>query len=236
MRSLNAALPDLHGVIAATTPDVRHHAMWRSMKAALFDLDGVIVDTAKHHYVAWREMANSLGFDLTLEQNERLKGVSRMESLDIILGIGGVAVSEEERARLGASKNARYVELISRMDASEILRGAKEYIESLRRQGVKVALGSASKNAGLILNNLGIRSLFDAVIDGTRVSKSKPDPEVFLLGAEAVGVDPAACVVYEDAAAGVEAAKAGGMSAVGIGHPENLPKADLVVPGLYALL
>lgn len=216
--------------------DERHLAMWGSMKAALFDLDGVIVDTAKYHYVAWREMANGLGFDITPEQNELLKGVSRMESLEIILGIGGVKVSEAEKASLGASKNQRYVELISRMDSFEILRGAREYLELLQRRGVKIALGSASKNAGMILDNLGIRSLFDAVIDGTKVSKSKPDPEVFLLGAEAVAVAPAACVVYEDAAAGVEAAKAAGMAAVGIGLPENLPKADLVVPGLYALL
>jgi beta-phosphoglucomutase len=217
-------------------PIDRHHAMWESMKAALFDLDGVIVDTAKYHYIAWKEMANGLGFDISPEQNERLKGVSRMESLDIILGIGGVTVSEEERARLGASKNARYVELIRRMDSSEILRGAREYLELLRGRGIKIALGSASKNAGMILDNLGIGSLFDAVIDGTKVSKSKPDPEVFLLGAEAVGEKPAACVVYEDAVAGVEAAKAGGMWSVGIGLVENLPMADLVVPGLYALL
>jgi beta-phosphoglucomutase len=210
--------------------------MLRPMKAALFDLDGVIVDTAKYHFAAWKEMANGLGFDLTPEQNERLKGVSRMESLDIILGIGGVVVSGEERARLGASKNQRYVELVSQMDSSEILRGAREYLELLRRRGVKIALGSASKNAGMILDNLGIWSLFDAVIDGTMVSRSKPDPEVFLLGAEAVAVEPAACVVYEDAAAGVEAAKAAGMVAVGIGLAESLPRADLVVPGLYALL
>jgi beta-phosphoglucomutase len=181
-------------------------------------------------------MANGLGFDISPEQNERLKGVSRMESLDIILDIGRVAVSEEERTRLGAAKKQRYVELISRMDSSEILPGAREYLELLRRRGIKIALGSASKNAGMILDSLGIRSLFDAVIDGTKVSKSKPDPEVFLRGAEAVAVEPAACVVYEDAAAGVEAAKAAGMSAVGIGLAENLPKADLVVPGLYALL
>jgi beta-phosphoglucomutase len=235
MRSLNAGLFDL-AAPANTTGGAGHHAMWTSMKAALFDLDGVIVDTAKYHYIAWREMANGLGFDLTPEQNERLKGVSRVESLNIILDIGGVTKSAEERERLGASKNARYVELISRMDASEILKGAKEYLEALRAQGIKVALGSASKNAGLILDNLGIQPLFDAIIDGTKVTKSKPDPEVFLLGAKAVGVEPAACVVFEDAAAGIEAAKAAGMSAVGIGHAENLPKADLVVPGLYALL
>jgi beta-phosphoglucomutase len=210
--------------------------MWRAMQAALFDLDGVIVDTAKYHYVAWREMANGLGFDLTEQQNERLKGVSRMESLDIVLSIGGVEVSPEEKERLGASKNRRYVELVGRMDSSEILRGAREYLSLLRERRIKIGLGSASKNADLILNNLGIRSLFDVVVDGTKVTKSKPDPEVFLLGAGGLGVPPASCVVYEDAAAGIEAAKAAGMSAVGIGLAENLPEADLVVPGLYALL
>ncbi len=159
-----------------------------------------------------------------------------MESLDIILGIGGVTVSEEERARLGASKNKRYVELIKPDGFVRDPPRLEEYLESLRGRGVKIALGSASKNAGMILDNLGIGSLFDAVIDGTKVSKSKPDPEVFLLGAAALAVRPADCVVYEDAAAGVEAAKAAGMQAVGIGLAENLPKADLVVPGLYALL
>jgi beta-phosphoglucomutase len=210
--------------------------VWRAMKAALFDLDGVIVDTAKYHYVAWREMAKGLGFDLTEEQNERLKGVSRMESLDIVLRIGGIDASPDQKERLGASKNRRYVELIGRMDASEILRGAREYLSLLRANGVKIGLGSASKNADLILSNLGIRSLFDVVVDGTKVSKSKPDPEVFLLGADGLGVSPAECVVYEDAAAGIEAAKAAGMGAVGIGVAENLPRADVVVPGLYALL
>jgi beta-phosphoglucomutase len=210
--------------------------MWQAMQAALFDLDGVIVDTAKYHYVAWREMANGLGFDLTEQQNERLKGVSRMESLDIVLSIGGVEVSPEEKERLGASKNRRYVELIGRMDSSEILRGAREYLWLLRERRIKIGLGSASKNADLILNNLGIRPLFDVVVDGTKVTKSKPDPEVFLLGADGLGVRPAACVVYEDAAAGIEAAKAAGMSVVGIGLAANLPRADLVVPGLYALL
>jgi beta-phosphoglucomutase len=210
--------------------------MLGAMKAALFDLDGVIVDTAKYHYVAWREMANGLGFDISEEQNERLKGVSRMESLEIVLGIGGVELDDETKARLGTAKNQRYVEMIGRMDSSEILRGAEEYLTLLRLRGVKIALGSASKNADMILNNLGIRPLFDVVIDGTKVSKSKPDPEVFLLGAQGLSADPATCVVYEDAAAGIEAAKAAGMSAVGIGRAENLPKADLVVPGLYALL
>ena len=210
--------------------------MLDSMQAALFDLDGVIVDTAKFHYLAWRELANGLGFDLTEAQNERLKGISRMESLDVILSMGGVTLSAEEKVRLATIKNARYVEMIKTIDASEILRGAKEYLLELRARGVRIALGSASKNAEIILRNLGIFELFDAVIDGNKVSKSKPDPEVFLLGAQALGVAPSACVVYEDAAAGVEAAKAAGMYAVGIGLAENLPLADIVVPGLYALL
>ncbi len=206
------------------------------MQAGLFDLDGVIVDTAKYHYRAWRELANGLGFDVTEAQNERLKGISRMESLEVILGIGGVAIGAAEKDRLATVKNARYVEMVQQIDPSEILPGAKEYLLALRARGVKVGLGSASKNADIILRNLGIRPLFDAVIDGNQVSRSKPDPEVFLLGARALGVAPAACVVYEDAAAGVEAAKAGGMRAVGIGRAENLPNADIVVPGLYALL
>jgi beta-phosphoglucomutase len=210
--------------------------MLDSMQAALFDLDGVIVDTAKFHYLAWRELANGLGFDLSEAQNEQLKGISRMESLDIILRIGNVELSADEKLRLATIKNGRYVEMVKEIDSSEILRGAKEYLLALRARGVKIALGSASKNAEIILQNLGVRDLFDVVIDGTKISKSKPDPEVFLLGAKGVGVAPQACVVYEDAAAGVEAAKAGGMYAVGIGLAENLPGADLVVPGLYALL
>jgi beta-phosphoglucomutase len=210
--------------------------MLDSMQAALFDLDGVIVDTAKFHYLAWRELANGLGFDLSEAQNEQLKGISRMESLDIILGFGAVTLEADEKLRLATIKNARYVEMIKEIDSSEILRGAKEYLLALRARGVKIALGSASKNAEIILQNLGVRDLFDVVIDGNKISKSKPDPEVFLLGAQGVGVAPAACVVYEDAAAGVQAAKAGGMYAVGIGEAANLPGADIVVPGLYALL
>jgi beta-phosphoglucomutase len=207
-----------------------------TMQAGLFDLDGVIVDTAKFHYLAWRELANGLGFDITEEQNEHLKGISRMESLERILAMGGATLPDDEKLRLATIKNARYVEMVKQMPASEILPGAKDYLLQLRERGVKIALGSASKNAELILENLGIRALFDAVIDGNKAMKSKPDPQVFLLGAQAVGIAPSDCVVYEDAAAGIEAANAGGMYAVGIGRAENLPRADLVVPGLYALL
>jgi beta-phosphoglucomutase len=159
-----------------------------------------------------------------------------MQSLDRILAMGGATLPDDEKLRLATIKNARYVEMIKQMPASEILPGAKDYLLQLRERGVKIALGSASKNAELILENLGIRALFDAVIDGNKAMKSKPDPQVFLLGAQAVGIAPSDCVVYEDAAAGIEAANAGGMYAVGIGRAENLPRADLVVPGLYALL
>jgi len=207
-----------------------------TMRAGLFDLDGVIVDTAKFHYLAWRELANGLGFDITEEQNEHLKGISRMESLERILTMGGVTLPDDEKLRLATIKNGRYVEMVKQMPASEILPGARDYLLQLRGRGVKIALGSASKNAELILENLGIRELFDAVIDGNKATQSKPDPQVFLLGAGALGIAPNDCVVYEDAAAGIEAAKAAGMHAVGIGRPENLPRADLVVPGLYALL
>jgi len=207
-----------------------------TMRAGLFDLDGVIVDTAKFHYLAWRELANGLGFDITEEQNEHLKGISRMESLERILTMGGVTLPDDEKLRLATIKNGRYVEMVKQMPASEILPGARDYLLQLRGRGVKIALGSASKNAELILENLGIRELFDAVIDGNKAIQSKPDPQVFLLGAGALGIAPNDCVVYEDAAAGIEAAKAAGMHAVGIGRPENLPRADLVVPGLYALL
>jgi len=217
-------------------PKEKNIPVLSTMKAALFDLDGVIVDTAKFHYLAWRELANGLGFDISEAQNEHLKGISRMESLDVILGWGKVTLEPAEKERLATVKNGRYVEMIKTIDASEILPGARDYLLALRTRGVKIALGSASKNAEMILKSLGILDLFDAIVDGNQVTKSKPDPQVFALGAQALGVAPKDCIVYEDAVAGVDAAKAAGMHAVGIGKPENLPRADLVVPGLFALL
>jgi beta-phosphoglucomutase len=206
------------------------------MKAALFDLDGVIVDTAKYHYLAWKRLADELGVPFGSADNERLKGVGRMACLDIILGLGGLSMPEAEKEARASMKNAWYVEYISAMGRDEILPGAEAYIELLRAKGVGIALGSASRNAPLILGRLGIAGLFDAVIDGTGISRSKPDPEVFLAGAAALGVPPSDCAVFEDAAAGIEAAKRAGMYAVGIGRREDLPGADLVVRGLYELL
>jgi beta-phosphoglucomutase len=202
-----------------------------NIKACIFDLDGVIVDTAVYHYKAWKRLANSLGFDFTEHQNEQLKGVSRVRSLELILGWGGVTKTATEQEVLATQKNTWYMEMVNQMKPDEILPGAKEFVEVCRKAGIKIALGSASKNSMTILNKIGITNLFDAVIDGNKVSKAKPDPEVFLEGAKALSVEPEDCVVFEDAIAGVEAAKAGSMKVVGIGQPGVLD-ADLVISGL----
>lgn len=203
-----------------------------TIKACIFDLDGVIVDTAVYHFKAWKRLADELGINFTEHDNERLKGVSRVRSLEIILELGGVTKTEAEQHELATRKNTWYVEMINRMTPAEILPGAKEFLEACRAAGIKTALGSASKNSGTILNKINMAHLFDAIVDGNHVSKAKPDPEVFLKGAEALGVTPAECVVFEDAIAGVEAAINGGMKVVGIGSPDVLNKADLVVSGL----
>lgn len=206
-----------------------------TIQACIFDLDGVIVDTAVYHYKAWKRLANELGFDFTEHDNEKLKGVSRMASLNLILQWGGLIKTDAEKEELAARKNAWYVDMINRMTPAELLPGAKEFVESCRAAGIKTALGSASKNSGTILGKVGIDHLFDVVIDGNKVSKPKPDPEVFLKGAEELHIRPANCVVFEDAIAGIEAAINGGMRSVGIGSPEILRKANLVVSGLDKL-
>ncbi|MCT1399733.1 beta-phosphoglucomutase [Paenibacillus sp. p3-SID867] len=203
-----------------------------NLTACLFDLDGVLVDTAKYHYIAWKRLAGELGFEFTEQDNERLKGVSRMASLDILLEVGGITLDEDAKLALAEKKNAWYVEYISNMDESEILPGAREFIQALKDRGIKVALGSASKNAMLILNNTGLTPYFDAIIDGTKTAQAKPDPEVFTLGARELGARPDDCVVFEDAEAGIEAAIRAGMRSVGIGSPETLGRANIVLPSL----
>lgn len=205
-------------------------------KGALFDLDGVIVDTAKYHYLAWRRLADSLGFEFTEGHNERLKGVSRMRSLEILLEVGGLSLPEGEKASLAERKNGWYVEFLSALDEKALLPGSREYLEYLRENGSRVALGSASKNARLILERSGILGLFDAIVDGNSVKAAKPDPEVFLKGAEALGLEPGDCFVFEDSLAGIEAARAGGMRAVAVGSPGSLPGAELYVANLGELL
>lgn len=202
------------------------------IKACLFDLDGVLVDTATYHYQAWKRLANQLGFDFTEEQNEKLKGISRMESLDIVLGWGKLVKTEQEKLALATLKNTWYVEMINKMEASEILPGVLQFLKSAKEDGLKLALGSASKNSSIILNRTGLLSYFDEIVDGNLVSKSKPDPEVFLKGAKLLGLNPEECVVFEDADAGVEAALAGNMKVVGIGNEGALKKANMVVANL----
>lgn len=202
------------------------------VKACIFDLDGVIVDTAVYHFKSWKRLADELGINFTLHDNERLKGVSRVRSLEIVLEIGNVTKTPAEQLELASRKNKWYTEMISKMKPEEVLPGAREFLQMVRKAGIKTALGSASKNSGIILEKTGLTQYFDAIIDGNHVSKAKPDPEVFLKGAEALNVQPVDCVVFEDAIAGVEAALAGGMKVVGIGSPEILTKANLVVSGL----
>ena len=196
------------------------------IKGFLFDLDGVIVDTAVFHFQAWRRLAQKLGGDFTEEQNEQLKGVSRVDSLKKIIEWTGATVSDEEFQRLMVEKNEWYLELVQGLGPQDALPGALNFLQTAYDQGVKIALGSASKNALMILEKLGITPLFTAIIDGNNVVNGKPHPEVFLKGAEALGLEPSECVVFEDSIAGVQAAKTGGMSSVGIGDTETL-QADI---------
>ncbi|WP_243392548.1 beta-phosphoglucomutase [Solitalea longa] len=207
----------------------------KELKACIFDLDGVIVDTAVHHYKAWKRLANSLGFDFTEEQNEQLKGVSRVRSLEIILAIGNHAATAGEQEKMAAQKNDWYLELIGQMTPEDILPGAKEFVEACKVEGIKTAIGSASKNTLTILSKIGLDKHFDAIVDGNKVTKAKPDPEVFLNAAKELNVEASACVVFEDAIAGVEAANNAGMRCVGIGQPAVLTQANAVVPSLASI-
>ncbi len=202
------------------------------IKACIFDLDGVIVDTAKYHFVAWRRLANELGFDFSHEDNEKLKGVSRVESLRLILEWGKVEKTEAEQKVLAARKNEWYTESIQSMPKEEILDGVIPFLKSVQAAGMKIALGSASKNARAILQQVDLMDYFDAIVDGNNVAHSKPHPEVFLNGAEALGVKPEECVVFEDAEKGVAAALRGHFFAVGLGEEEVLGEAHLVLPSL----
>jgi len=192
----------------------------------IFDLDGVIVDTAKYHYLAWRNLANSLGFDFSEEQNEQLKGVSRVKSLEILLELGKVKLSKEKKEALLIEKNKEYLEYVYKMTSSEILPGVNQLLTFLETNNIKFVLGSASKNAQLILEKVGLLERFTAIVDGNDVSKAKPNPEVFLIGAEKLNMSPENCVVFEDAIAGVQAANTAKMVSIGIGDANVLSEAD----------
>lgn len=197
-----------------------------NQKAFIFDLDGVIVDTAKYHYLAWQKIANRLGIDFTHEHNEQLKGVSRVRSLDIILGLGNVQASQEDKDKWLTEKNEDYLQYIHHMQADEILDGVVPVLQYLKNNNQKVALGSASKNARPILEKVDILPYFDAIVDGNDVTNAKPDPEVFVRAAQLLGMPSEGAIVFEDSVAGVQAANIARMVSVGIGEKAVLHEAQ----------
>jgi beta-phosphoglucomutase len=197
-------------------------------KAFIFDLDGVIVDTARYHFLAWKKIANELHIDFTLEHNELLKGVSRVRSLDIILQIGKVEASQEDKNKWLIQKNEEYLTYLVDMDQSELLPGVLSMLQYLKEKNQPIALGSASKNARPILEKTGIRHYFDAIVDGNDVSNAKPDPEVFLIAAKLLDVNPENAIVFEDSVAGVQAANIGKMTSIGIGEESILYEAKYI--------
>ena len=206
------------------------------MKGAIFDLDGVLVDTAVYHYAAWKELANELGFEFTEKDNERLKGVSRMKSLEILLSIGNISASKEQKEKWATEKNERYVKLLENLNEKSLLNGAYDYLKLLKSKGVLTALGSASKNAPYILEKTGISDMFDAVVDGNSVAKAKPDPEVFLKAAQMLELKPEECIVFEDSQAGIEAARKGGFHIVAVDKNRVLKDAEKYVYDLADML
>lgn len=197
-------------------------------KGLIFDLDGVIVDTAHFHFLAWRKAAEKVGFALTPELNEKLKGVSRVDSLKKILEWANTEVSDAEFDRLAADKNVDFLGYVQGMTPEDILPGVLQFLKQVREWGHPIALGSASKNAPLILEKTGITHFFDAIVDGNSVSNAKPDPEVFLVAARHMKMKPEHCIVFEDSEAGVTAANVAGMTSVALGSPENLGHAHHV--------
>ena len=191
----------------------------------IFDLDGVIVDTAKYHYLAWRKLANELGFEFSEEQNELFKGVSRKRCLEILLDIGKIKATQEQFDKWMINKNVDYLAYIEKMDAKEILPDVPRILEYLKNQNIPIALGSASKNARPILEKVNLLSYFDSIVDGNSVTKAKPDPEVFLIAANKLGVNASSCVVFEDAVAGIQAANSAKMISIGIGDSNILDEA-----------
>lgn len=203
-----------------------------SVKAVVFDLDGVITDTAEHHYLAWKTIGDELGLPFTRTFNENLKGVSRMESLRLLLGLSPepLRLTPKELEALADRKNELYKQLIMGIRPEDALPGIPELLDELKRRGVRTAIASASKNAFAVINNLRMNDAFDAIVDAATIRHSKPDPEVFSRAAEMLGMAPEACVGVEDAAAGVLAIRAANMAAVAIGDPEALGDADIILP------
>jgi beta-phosphoglucomutase len=203
-----------------------------NIEACIFDLDGVIVDTVPAHYIAWKSIADELGIPFNEEDNEQLKGVSRIQSMKNILALGSRSATEQEIMAFTEKKNEIYVDIISQMTPNDILPGVLEFLEVLENNGIPKAIGSSSKNTPTILKAVDLEDRFEAIIDGNSVTHSKPDPEVFLKGAAALGLEPQKCLVFEDAISGVAAALAGGMKCIGVGDQKNLKEAHLVIPDM----
>lgn len=201
------------------------------IKACLFDLDGVIVSTAEQHYLAWRKIADKLGFRFTAEDNEQLKGVSRTESLNRLLNVGNIDLPDDQKTELAELKNKIYIESISIIDEHAILPGVTGFLKILKDNDILTGIGSASKNTKLILNNIGLLNAFDTIVDGNMTSRAKPDPEVFLLGAQSLNIEASQCVIFEDSQAGIDAGIRAGMHTVGVGDQNILAKAEKVISG-----
>ena len=211
-------------------------ADWLSkIKGCIFNLDGVIVDTAKYHYIAWRRLANEMGFDFSAEQHETLRGLSRMASLERLLDWGGLYMTEAEKLHWSDVKNNWYKELIVHMKPTEVLPGVLPFLKQVQAAGKRMALSSDSKNARSVLKSTKLDFLFAVIIDGNDIHRSKPHPECFLLAAAALGYTPEECLVFEDAAIGIAAGVAGGFSVVGVGDRQHLPHARTVIPGFEGL-
>ncbi|MEX0731846.1 MAG: beta-phosphoglucomutase [Aquisalimonadaceae bacterium] len=202
--------------------------------AVIFDLDGVITDTAHYHFLAWKRLAESQGVAFDEAFNERLKGIDRQGSLDLILAQSARPYSQDEKRALADRKNVDYQQLIATMSADDLLPGALEALDSVRAAGLKVGLASVSRNAFTVLDRLDIAGRFDYVVDASRIARGKPDPEIFLTAAHHLGVAPQACIGVEDSLAGIESIKSAGMYAIGVGDPAVLTQADHVIPGLTA--
>ncbi|MFX3622687.1 MAG: beta-phosphoglucomutase [Ectobacillus sp.] len=211
--------------------------MAKKAMAFIFDLDGVITDSAEHHYLAWKQLGEELGIPFDREFNEQLKGVSRMDSLERILTLGNRQndFTPEEKEELATKKNDHYKELIKTITGKDVLPGIMALLEEIRKNGLKIALASASKNAFVVIDRLGVGEYFDHIVDAAAVEKGKPNPEIFLKAADALGVPYENCIGVEDAEAGVEAIKGAGMFAVGVGTPEAMAKADYIVAGTNEL-
>ncbi len=203
------------------------------LKACIFDMDGVIVNSADLHFLAWKQIASGLAIELEDQFEVQLKGLSRVDSLEKILQKGNLVLDNETKISLMDKKNAIYLESIKNQTQADLLPGVLNLLKELKENSIKIALGSSSRNAEIILEKTGIASFFDEVIDGTKVKLSKPDPEVFIRGAAGLGVKPSECLVFEDAISGVEAANKGGFFSVAIGEAKDFSHADHIINGLH---